>query len=138
MLQTVNRSALVPYAASKMYALVADVEMVLAKSDLDIAARYAQLAGDVGARLFPIIQDEHERAVAIVLELREADELLASDPTLQRSIRLRNPYVDPMNYIQVALLERFRDSKDESERQQIQELILQTINGIAAGLQNVG
>ncbi len=116
--------------------LVADVEMALAKSDLGIAARYAELAGDVGARLFPVVRDEHERAAARVLELREADELLAGDPVLQRSIRLRNPYVDPMSVLQVDLLRRWRAGGREDR--ELERCLVQTVRGIARGLRNTG
>ncbi len=116
--------------------LVADVEMVLAKSDLDIAARYAELAGDVGARLFPVLRDEHERSVAMVLELGESRELLERDPTLQRSIRLRNPYVDPMSFVQIDLLRRWREGGREDV--ELERVLVQTVRGIARGLRNTG
>ena len=116
--------------------LVSDVEMVLAKSDLDIASRYAQLAGDVGARLFPVIRAEHERAVAAVLELGQARELLERDPTLQRSIRLRNPYIDPMSFVQVDLLRRWRAGGREDPA--LERVLVQTVRGIARGLRNTG
>ncbi len=115
---------------------IADVEMVLAKSDLDIAARYAELAGDVGARLFPALCAEHERTVAAVLALREADTLLQHDPTLQRSIRLRNPYVDPMSILQVDLLRRWRAGDREDVT--LERALAQTVRGIARGLRNTG
>ncbi|MDP6540007.1 MAG: phosphoenolpyruvate carboxylase [Planctomycetota bacterium] len=116
--------------------LLADVEMVLAKSDLEIAARYAELAAEVGARLFPSIRAEHDRAVAALLDVREAGELLEGDPTLQRSIRLRNPYVDPMSLLQVDALRRWRatDRTDEA----LERLLVQTVRGIARGLRNTG
>jgi phosphoenolpyruvate carboxylase len=116
--------------------LVSDVEMVLAKSDLDIAARYAELAGDVGKRMFPVIQLEHELAIAGVLELNEANELLEHDPTLQRSIRLRNPYVDPMSFVQVDLLRRWREGGREDK--QLERVLVQTVRGIARGMRNTG
>ena len=116
--------------------LLSDVEMVLAKSDLDIAARYARLAGETGARLFPRIQAEHERCVRAVLHIAEADELLERDPTLQRSIRLRNPYVDPMSLLQVDALQRWREGGREDE--QLERLLVQTVRGIARGLRNTG
>jgi len=116
--------------------LLADVEMVLAKSDLDIAERYAELAGDVGARLFPTIRDEHARSVALLLEIRETTELLEHDPTLQRSIRLRNPYVDPMSLLQVDALGRWRDGGRTDEG--LERLLVQTVGGIARGLRNTG
>ncbi len=115
---------------------LSDVEMVLAKSDLDIAARYAQLAGDVGARLFPTICEEHARSIETLLELREAHALLERDPTLQRSIRLRNPYVDPMSFVQVDFLRRWREGGREDR--ELERVLVQTVRGIARGLRNTG
>jgi phosphoenolpyruvate carboxylase len=114
----------------------ADVEMVLAKSDLEIAARYAELAGDAGAALFPVIRDEHERAVALVLEITESRELLERDPTLQRAIRLRNPYVDPLSFVQVDALARWRAGGREDA--ELERILVQTVRGIARGLRNTG
>ncbi len=116
--------------------LVSDVEMVLAKSDLAIAARYAELAGKVGARLFPLIRAEHERSVAAVLELNEAHGLLERDPTLRRSILLRNPYVDPLSFVQIDLLRRWRAG--ERSDPELERVLVQTVRGIARGLRNTG
>ena len=116
--------------------LLDDVEMVLAKSDLDIAARYAELAGEVGARLFPVIRAEHGRSVAALLEIGETRELLERDATLQRSIRLRNPYVDPMSFVQVDLLRRWREGGREDG--ELERVLVQTVRGIARGLRNTG
>jgi phosphoenolpyruvate carboxylase len=115
--------------------LVDNLEMTLAKSSLDIAEGYLELvpAGPARDRLFGAILEEHERTVAAVLEIVEANELLARQPVLQRSIRLRNPYVDPMNAIQVELLRRYR-SGDEAARKPL----LRSIAGIAAALRNTG
>ncbi|TDJ71018.1 MAG: phosphoenolpyruvate carboxylase [Planctomycetota bacterium] len=116
--------------------LVADVEMVLAKSDLDIAARYAELAGDVGARLFPLLRAEHERSISMVLEVGQSTELLEHDPTLRRSILLRNPYVDPLSFVQVDCLARWRAG--DREDPELERLLVQTVRGIARGLRNTG
>jgi phosphoenolpyruvate carboxylase len=115
---------------------LADVEMVLAKSDMDIAARYSQLAGDVGARLFPTLRDEFERSVGAILRVGESNELLDRDPTLQRSIRLRNPYIDPMSFIQIDLLARWRES--DRQDKDLERVLAQTVRGIARGLRNTG
>lgn len=115
---------------------VADVEMVLAKSDLDIASRYAELAGDVGERLFRVLREEHAETVSAILELTESKELLDRDPTLQRAIRLRNPYVDPMSFVQVDLLRRWREGGREDEA--LERVLVQTVRGIARGLRNTG
>lgn len=116
--------------------LVDDVEMVLAKADLDIAARYADLAGDVGERLFPTIRAEFELSVATLCDVTEAGGLLERDPTLRRSIRLRNPYVDPLSFVQVDLLRRWRAGGREDV--ELERVLVQTVRGIARGLRNTG
>jgi phosphoenolpyruvate carboxylase len=112
--------------------LVENLEMTLAKSSLEIASGYLDLVED--ASLYEPIRAEHERTVAVVLEIVEAQELLDRQPVLQRSIRLRNPYVDPMNAIQVELLRRWRATGDEEVRRPL----LRSIAGIAAALRNTG
>jgi phosphoenolpyruvate carboxylase len=115
--------------------LIENLEMTLAKSSLEIAAGYLTLVQD--ARLFGPIADEHAHTVDAVLEIVEADELLDRHPVLQRSVRLRNPYVDPMNAIQVELLARFR-AGDEQERELVRRPLLRSIAGIASALRNTG
>ncbi|MCP3964672.1 MAG: phosphoenolpyruvate carboxylase [bacterium] len=117
-------------------ALIGDVEMVLAKTDMPIAESYAALAGEVGERIFPLVRAELERTVDLVLDLTGSEALLDSDPALQRSIRLRNPYVDPMSLLQVDLLRRWRDSEREDD--ELFRALLATVHGIAQGLQNTG
>jgi phosphoenolpyruvate carboxylase len=116
--------------------LVENLEMTLAKSSLEIAAGYLDLVDD--QRLFGPIADEHARTVAAVLEIVEAKELLDRHPALQRSIRLRNPYVDPMNAIQVDLLARYRGASNDEERARLRRPLLRSIAGIAAALRNTG
>ncbi len=116
--------------------LVENLEMTLAKSSLGISAEYLALVEDDS--LFAPIAAEHERAVAAVLEIVEADELLDRHPALQRSIRLRNPYVDPMNAIQVELLRRSRAAETDDEREQVRRPLMRSIAGIAAALRNTG
>jgi phosphoenolpyruvate carboxylase len=115
--------------------LVDNLEMTLAKSSLEIAEQYLALvpAACQPERLWRVLADEHERTVGAVLAIVGADGLLDRQPVLQRSIRLRNPYVDPMNAIQVSLLRRWRDG-DESARLPLQR----SITGIAAALRNTG
>ena len=117
-------------------ALLSDVEMVLAKADLEIASLYRPLAPPESRPVFDLIRAEYERTVACVLDLRGGTDLLDSDPTLQRSIRLRNPYVDPMNFLQVDLLARWRG--EDSRPGRLLDALLSTVNGIARGLQNTG
>jgi len=111
--------------------LVQNLEMTLAKSSIEIAIEYLELVGD--ATLWAPIAAEHERVVAAVLEIVEARELLDRHPVLQRSVRLRNPYVDPMNAIQVELLRRYRAGDEEAAAP-----LLRSIAGIAAALRNTG
>jgi phosphoenolpyruvate carboxylase len=117
-------------------ALADDVEMVLAKADIAIAARYARLAGPLEPVFFPGIHAEFERTAALVLRLKGTAALLDGDPVLQRSIRLRNPYVDPMSLLQVELLARWRAAGRPDD--DLLAALLATVRGIAQGLQNTG
>ena len=120
------------YAESPFFrSVVENLEMTLAKSSLDISAEYLVLVDD--DRLFATIAAEHERTVEAVLAITEARELLDRHRVLQRSVRLRNPYVDPMNAIQVELLRAWR-SGDEAARRPL----LRSIAGISAALRNTG
>jgi phosphoenolpyruvate carboxylase len=117
--------------------LVENLEMTLAKSSLDIAEGYLDLVDD--DRLWAPIAEEHARTVEAVLEIVGAAELLDRHPVLQRSVRLRNPYVDPMNAIQVELLRRYRDpAATDGEREQTRRPLLRSIASIAAALRNTG
>ncbi len=111
--------------------LVQNLEMTLAKSSMEIAAEYLELVEEQS--LWPAIVEEHRRTVAGVLEVVEERELLARHPVLQQSIRLRNPYVDPMNAVQVSLLRRYRGGDEAAA-----PALLRSIAGIAAGLRNTG
>ncbi len=114
--------------------LVADVETALAKSDLAVAARYSALGGELHERFFGRIRDEFERTTAAVLRVKQQLVLLERDNTLRRSIRLRNPYVDPMSILQVDLLRRWRETGDEA----LFTALIASVNGIARGLQDSG
>jgi phosphoenolpyruvate carboxylase len=116
--------------------LVEDVEMVLAKADFGIGARYAALSPEAGPVIFPLVEEEFDRTVRLVLALRGTQSLLESDPTLRRSIQLRNPYVDPMSFMQIELLRAWRDGGRDDQR--LFAALLETVNGIAQGLQNTG
>jgi phosphoenolpyruvate carboxylase len=116
--------------------MVDDVEMVLAKSDLDIGQRYAQLAEPELQGLFRRITEEFDRATRWILELKETDTLLQNETTLRRNIRLRNPYVDPMHVLQIELLRRWREGERQDES--LLDVLKATVNGIALGIQNTG
>jgi phosphoenolpyruvate carboxylase len=115
--------------------IVGNLEMTLAKSSLPIARDYLGLVPDreLCERMFAAIEAEHALTLAGVLRAAGVSELLERQPVLRRSIELRNPYVDPMNAIQVALLRRHRGG-DESARLPL----MRSIAGIAAALRNTG
>ena len=116
--------------------LLDDVEAMLARSDLDIAAAYNVLAPESQQRFFAEIRAEHKLAVDCVLAIKQEPELLDGDRTLQRGIQLRNPYVDPMNFMQVDLLRRWREGGRQDRA--IFETLLASISGISQGLQSTG
>jgi len=118
-------------------ALLSNMDMVLAKTDLGIASRYAALVRDERLRdtVFSRLRAEHDSTVSQLLAITEAGRLLENNPLLARSIRNRFPYLDPLNHIQVELLERYRAGDDDDR---IKQCIHLTINGIAAGLRNSG
>jgi phosphoenolpyruvate carboxylase len=123
-------------------ALLDNTEMSLLKADMEIAARYAALAPDraLAEHIFTLIRREYDLTYQKVLEITGHSSLMDSDPVIQRSVRLRNPYVDPLNYLQVEMLRRLRALPDPESGQAIElrEVIVLTINGIAAGLRNTG
>jgi phosphoenolpyruvate carboxylase len=110
------------------------VEIALAKSDLTIARQYSALGGELHERFFPRIHREFLRSTATILRVKQQQVLLEKDNTLRRSIRLRNPYVDPMSLLQIDLLRRWRQSNDE----QLFTALTASVNGIARGLQDSG
>ncbi|MEI7035777.1 phosphoenolpyruvate carboxylase [Fulvimonas yonginensis] len=113
-----------------------DVAMVLAKCDLDIAEAFSRLAGELHAPFFAPIREEFERTRAWMLRLRGSDALLADNPRLAVSIRLRNPYVDPMSLLTVDLLARWRAGEREDDA--LLRALVACVNGVAQGLQNTG
>jgi phosphoenolpyruvate carboxylase len=117
--------------------MVRNVEIAMAKADLCIAALYADMVNNVALRqrVFRMLQEEFVRTERLILAVTEQKELLQSNPVLYRSIRLRNPYVDPMSMIQVDLLQRKRAGVRDNA---LDYAIAATINGIAAGLHNTG
>jgi phosphoenolpyruvate carboxylase len=121
--------------------LVDFMQMALAKSDLRIAEAYSMLVDDPGVRerIWDRVSEEHTTSVRVLLGITGQEHLLDNAPVLQRSIRLRNPYVDPLSYIQVSLLRRFRSlPEDAPEREAIVHPLLLTIAGISSGLLNTG
>ena len=117
--------------------LIRNVEIALAKSDIAIARLYSELVDDsaLRGRMFGMIVEEFNRTTEAVLRVTDQTELLQTNQVLARSIRLRNPYVDPMSLIQVELLRRKRSGTDSPE---LRNALAATMHGISAGLRNTG
>jgi phosphoenolpyruvate carboxylase len=121
--------------------LVDFMQMTLAKSDLRIAEAYTALVEEpeIRERMWERVSEEHKMTMRALLLITEQENLLDNSPVLQRSIRLRNPYVDPLSYIQVRLLKRFRSLPETSpEREKMIHPLLLTIAGISSGMMNTG
>ena len=122
-------------------ALIKNVELDIAKADMVIAELYASLVSDAQIRdsIYSQMEDEHARARRQICAIMEQKELLDHTPVMQLSIERRNPYVDPLNYIQVTLLRRLRSLPPGTEEaDMLLEGVLASINGIAAGMKTTG
>jgi phosphoenolpyruvate carboxylase len=124
--------------------IIRNVEMALAKADFGIARLYASLVEDeaLRTRVFSTLEAEFNLTTRMILSITQQKTLLETNPVLERSIRLRNPYVDPMSLIQVELIRRKRalppDAQNSAEAAELNRAISATINGISAGLRNTG
>jgi len=132
-----------PAVLGEMYAgwaffgsLVDDIEMMLARADMGIARHYDQLARPEHGRFASAIGDEFQVSAERLLAIKGCGQLLESEPTLQRSIRLRNPYVDPLHLVQVDFLRRWRESGRQDRG--LFETLVASVNGISQGLQGSG
>jgi phosphoenolpyruvate carboxylase len=121
------------------HALMQNVELDLAKADMGIAEQYAALVTDSALRdaIFGDIRAEHVRACHYICVITGQDDLLSGNPVMRRSIDRRNPYVDPLNFIQVALLRDLRRS-DAPDYEATLQAVMETVNGIAAGMKTTG
>jgi phosphoenolpyruvate carboxylase len=117
--------------------ILSNMDMVLAKSDIAIASRYAELVADAELRrsIFSRLREEWQASIDAVLAITRQHTLLESNPLLARSIRNRFPYIDPLNHVQIELLRRHRAG--DADPAVVQGIHL-SINGIAAGLRNSG
>ncbi|HLG23041.1 MAG TPA: phosphoenolpyruvate carboxylase [Candidatus Manganitrophaceae bacterium] len=121
--------------------LIDNIQMSLAKSDMPIAQHYAELVADPVLRktIFGKIQEEHALTVEMIRRVTQSKAILENDPALRRSIQLRNPFIDPIHYIQVKLIRALRSGKMNSkEREKLIHTVLLTINCIATGMRNTG
>jgi phosphoenolpyruvate carboxylase len=120
-------------------AMIDNAQVTLRVADMRIAAVYASLAEPSDREaVFPRLREEYERTEAALCRLTGQKDLLDAAPWLQRSIRVRNPYIDPMNHVQVALLRRLHDSSGDDRREALRDAVRLSVNGIAAGLRSTG
>ncbi|BFH11794.1 phosphoenolpyruvate carboxylase [Paenibacillus melissococcoides] len=121
--------------------MIDSLQMALAKADLVIAKEYSGMVKDdaVRERIFSLIEEEYKLTSDLILKITGQQEILDNVPVIQESIRLRNPYVDPLSYMQVGLVSELRELREAGNDNPIllREVLL-TINGIAAGLRNTG
>jgi phosphoenolpyruvate carboxylase len=118
--------------------LIDNAQLSMRQADMGIAEVYSMLADDeTRAAVWPRLLEEYLRAERCILRLTAQGDLLENEPWLRRSIQLRNPYIDPMNYLQVALLRRWREAQG-AEADALREAVLLSVNGVAAGLRNTG
>lgn len=121
--------------------LIDHLQMALSKADIQIASLYATMIKDseVRDRIFSQIKAEYKLTSDLILKITNQSEILDNVPVIQESIRLRNPYVDPLSYLQVQLLKELRKIRaEDGDDQELLREVLLTINGIAAGLRNTG
>jgi phosphoenolpyruvate carboxylase len=119
--------------------MIDNSQVSMRKADMLIAEVYASLAAAADRdTVFAALRDEFARTERAICRLSGQRDLLDDAPWLQRSIRVRNPYIDPMNYIQIALLRRLRSGAEPAEAEALREAVLLSVNGVAAGLRNTG
>ncbi len=122
-------------------ALLSNIQMALFKANMIIAREYMELAHDQDSaqKIFASIKTEYDKTVRSILEIAQQDKLIGDNPSLVLSLERRNPYLDPLNHIQITLLQRFRELDDDSdEAKAMLNPLLRTINAIAAGMRNTG
>lgn len=122
-------------------ATIDNAELALAKADMEIARDYAELAGTAAESIWKLIDEEYRLTCAAICLIRQQHELLEKIAWLNRSIRSRNPYVDPLNLIQIQLIKQSRENGsagDENDPESLAQMVRLTIQGIAAGLRSTG
>ena len=122
--------------------LIRNASLALQQADMEIAALYVELVPDrlLAQAVISLVRAEHARTCDFVLRVTQLPELLGDEPVIRRSIELRNPYVDPLNHLQVSTLRKMRSlgSVETQNRTELNTVMVLTINGIAAGLRNTG
>ena len=121
--------------------MIDNLQMAMAKADLLIAEEYSKMVKneEIGRRIFKLVEEEYKLTEEWLLKITGQKEILDNVPVIQESIRLRNPYVDPLSYLQIQLLSELRKKREagDDDAGLLREVLL-TMNGIAAGLRNTG
>lgn len=122
------------------HTLIENIEMVLTKTDMLIAEEYAALNTSKGAKeIFNEIKQEYKRSKKYILLITGEKELLDNDASLKRTLSLRNPYLDPISFIQINLIRKYRSNKtNQGEKKKVLNVLRASVNGIAAGIRNTG
>jgi phosphoenolpyruvate carboxylase len=119
--------------------LVQNIEMVLFKTDMLIGKEYTTLSNNKDSKeIFNLIRNEYDRSVEAVLKITGEKKLLDHDKLLQRTLSLRNPYLDPISFIQIELIRKFRTSQKSAYKNELLKILRSSVNGIAAGIRNTG
>lgn len=121
-------------------AMISNTRMALFKSNMQTAEYYAGLCRDraLSKRVFSKIREENDATIDMMLKIAQVDRLLSSDPLLELSLTRRDPYLDPLGFIQINLLRKFRRQDEENGNEQWKDALLSSINAIAAGMRNTG
>ncbi|RFM24547.1 MAG: phosphoenolpyruvate carboxylase [Candidatus Thermochlorobacter aerophilum] len=120
--------------------LIDSMQMSLSKCDIRVAAEYAKLVSDTAIRqeIFHAIETRFHHTIDLLCTITNQRMLLENNPALRRSIRAREPYIDPLSYIQVIAMKKYRQSENEDERKQLLAVLRDSVNSIAAGIRNTG
>lgn len=144
--ESINKKDISLVDLRKMYkgwrffnSLINNIEMVLFKTDMIIGKEYTSLNNTPEInKVFRLINDEYEKSVEAILNITGEKTLLNHNKSLQRTLALRNPYIDPISFIQINLIKKYRNAEKPSERNQLLNLLRSSVNGIAAGIRNTG
>jgi phosphoenolpyruvate carboxylase len=119
--------------------LVKNIEMVLFKTDMLIGREYTDLNQKLFVKqIYDMINEEYEKSRKAVLIITGEKSLLNNDKMLKRTLSLRNPYIDPISFIQIKLIKSFRSAKNQSKKNELLNILRSSVNGIAAGIRNTG
>ena len=144
--ESINKKEISITELRKMYkdwrffnSLINNIEMVLFKTDMIIGKEYTSLNNSSEVKkVFKMISDEYDKSVKAILSITEEKALLDHNKSLQRTLALRNPYIDPISFIQINLIKKYRVAKNPNEKTELLNMLRSSVNGIAAGIRNTG